>query len=126
MTKTTVTAPSSPATSKGKKATKTKPAKKVTTDPKTTTTEVVPKKTTAKNEEKAEPETNTAKVSKPTYLNLIIEAIKNLNESRGSSRQAIFKYIISTHDLNSKQVHIRGNLAIKTAMTNGTLQHGKS
>ena len=93
-------------------------------------------KTQAKNAEASKPKTtkkdnkedvpSKASSSKPTYINMILDAINNLKERQGSSRHAIFKYIIATHELNSKLAHLRGNLAIRNGLANGALKHGKS
>jgi hypothetical protein len=75
---------------------------------------------------KAAEKKQTAKHSNPTYLQMITNAIRALNEPKGSSRPAIFKYIISQYHLDQKMAHVRGNLAIRNAIAAGTLKHGKS
>ncbi len=66
------------------------------------------------------------KSGNPTYIQMIINAIRTLKETKGSSRQAIFKYIVANYNLDNKMAHIRGNIAIRTALENGILKHGKS
>lgn len=67
-----------------------------------------------------------AKPSHPPYIDMIKQAIKSLNERKGSSRQAIFKYITANFSLDSKTVSLYGNLAIRKALDTGVLIIGKS
>lgn len=67
-----------------------------------------------------------AKPSHPPYIDMIKQAIKALNERKGSSRQAIFKYVIANFNLDSKTVSLYGNLAIRKGLESGSLTNGKS
>ncbi len=66
------------------------------------------------------------KSSNPTYLQMIVAAIKTLKEARGSSRAAILKYIVATYNLEPKAASQRANLTLRTAIKDGQLKHGKS
>jgi histone H1/5 len=61
---------------------------------------------------------------KKTYLEIIIEAVKSLNECNGSSRQAIVKYITSNYDIDPKNI-ARVRTAISKAIEDGSLKFGK-
>ncbi len=67
-------------------------------------------------------------VAKPkqTYFQMIVGAIRDLQEPYGSTRQAILKYIIDKHKLDAKVAALRCRLEIKKAMASGKLKHGKS
>jgi histone H1/5 len=66
------------------------------------------------------------KSSNPTYIQMILNAIRSLKEVKGSSRQSIVKYIVSTYKIDQKMASIHVNLAIKKGITGGLLKHGKS
>lgn len=63
---------------------------------------------------------------KPAYIDMITTAIKTLKDRNGSSRQAIYKYIKATYDLDSKTISLYGNAAIRKALVSGVLKIGKS
>ena len=67
----------------------------------------------------------TAKPSHPTYQVMVQEAIKELKERRGASRQAIKKYIMATHNLPAvSATHFNGALAKLTE--SGTLEKSEN
>jgi hypothetical protein len=74
--------------------------------------------------------TETAKkVTKPksdTYLVMVSNGIRTLNDRHGSSRYAILKYIVNTYNLDPKLASVRVNAAIKAGMVKGDLKNGKS
>lgn len=60
-----------------------------------------------------------------TYLEMIIEAVKSLNDYNGTSRQAVIKYITSNYDIEDKNV-VKIRTAISKALEDGNLKFGKS
>jgi histone H1/5 len=66
------------------------------------------------------------KSNNPTYLQMIVAAIRALKEVRGSSRPAILKYIIANYKLDPKLASSRAALAFKAALASGALKHGKT
>lgn len=72
--------------------------------------------------------TKPAKTKKdhPTYLKMIIEAIRHFKEQKGSSRPAIYKYIQTTYNIDRRLVQIRGNIAIRNGLKDGHLKTGKT
>ena len=76
-----------------------------------------PKKTPAKKA--------AAKPSHPTYQVMVQEAIKELKERKGASRQAMKKYIMATHNLPAvSATHFNGALAKLTE--SGTLEKSET
>ncbi|XP_041473356.1 histone H1-delta-like [Lytechinus variegatus] len=60
----------------------------------------------------------------PKYSDMIASALKSLNEKKGSSRQAILKYIKANYKVgDSANVHIK--LALKRGVSSGQLRHVK-
>lgn len=60
----------------------------------------------------------------PRYIEMISAAIKELKDRKGSSRQAISKYIKANYTVGElHETHLR--LALKRATTAGTLVHSK-
>jgi histone H1/5 len=66
------------------------------------------------------------KPAHPSYFSMIVEAIRNLKESNGSSRQAILKFIVSKHNVDAKLAVTRARIELKKALANGKIKHGKS
>ncbi|CAG8763320.1 12126_t:CDS:2 [Racocetra fulgida] len=64
---------------------------------------------------------------RPTFEKMIEEAILTLNERRGSSRQAIKKYLFDTYEeLNNIPGTItRINTAIRNGVANGKFKYSK-
>merc|ERR1712098_902926 len=76
------------------------------------------KKSSVKKSAKAEPK-------KMTYLDMVTEAIVTMKDRTGSSRKAIIKYIVETHQVEaSKLVHVRK--AIATGIEKGILKPARS
>ena len=66
-----------------------------------------------------------AKPSHPTYQVMVQEAIKELKERKGASRQAMKKYIMATHNLQAvSATHFNGALAKLTEA--GTLEKSEN
>ena len=66
-----------------------------------------------------------AKPSHPTYQVMVQEAIKELKERKGASRQAMKKYIMATHNLPAvSATHFNGALAKLTEA--GTLEKSEN
>jgi len=65
--------------------------------------------------------------SHPTYRDMIVKAIQALKEHKGSSRQAILKYIMANysvgHDLVQVNAHLK--LALKRMAKDGALKQSK-
>ncbi len=59
----------------------------------------------------------------PPYESMISEAVKALDDKKGSSRQAIIKYIKNTHRLEQANVETRIKLALKRMAGKGVLTH---
>ncbi len=68
----------------------------------------------------------TASNSKPKYLQMIVNAIRELKENNGSSRQAILKWIVDKYHVDAKLAALRVRLELKKALENGKLKHGRS
>uniref|UniRef100_A0A915I9Q2 H15 domain-containing protein n=1 Tax=Romanomermis culicivorax TaxID=13658 RepID=A0A915I9Q2_ROMCU len=92
-----------------------------------------PKKPTAKTTTK-KPKTAGAKKSKsmtpanhPIYSDMITKAIQALKEHKGSSRQAILKYIMANFNVgnDAKIVNSRIKLALKRGVTVGAYKQAK-
>jgi hypothetical protein len=66
------------------------------------------------------------KSDKPTYLVMVSNGIRTLNDRHGSSRYAILKYVINTYNLDPKIASVRVNAAIKSGMVKGDIKNGKS
>ena len=65
------------------------------------------------------------KPSHPTYQVMVQEAIKELKERKGASRQAMKKYIMATHNLSAvSATHFNGALAKLTEA--GTLEKSEN
>jgi len=60
----------------------------------------------------------------PAYEDMIVGAVKALNDKKGSSRQAIVKYIKSNHKV-PENVELRIKLALKRMEKKGSLTHTK-
>ena len=68
-----------------------------------------------------------AKSNHPTFLEMIHAAIRSLNEVKGSSRHAIFKWIQATHGpIAEKLLSSRGNMALRNGIKSGLIKNGKS
>ena len=66
-----------------------------------------------------------AKPSHPTYQVMVQEAIKELKERKGASRQAMKKYIMATHNLSAvSATHFNGALSKLTEA--GTLEKSEN
>jgi hypothetical protein len=70
-------------------------------------------------------ESNSLATKQPTYLDMIQEAISTLKEQKGSSRQAILKWILSNYELDEKTAKVRFKLSFRQGLENGILVHGK-
>lgn len=74
----------------------------MTDAPATQTQAAAPAKKVVKPKAAAKPKT--AKAAKPAanhprFLDMIVDALRKLNEKSGSSRQAIVKYIVATYHI---------------------------
>ena len=49
----------------------------------------------------------------PPYATMIIDAVKKLGDKKGSSRQAILKYIVANNKVDATKAAVRVNLALK-------------
>merc|ERR1712184_124982 len=61
--------------------------------------------------------TKVKKVAKPTahppYANMITAAIKGLKDKKGSSRQAILKYVVANNKVDATKTAVRVKLALR-------------
>lgn len=75
----------------------------------------------------AKPKTKKAAPTHPVYKDMILAAIASLKERKGSSRQAILKYILAHYKGVGveKQVNSRLKLALVRMADNGDLKHVK-
>ncbi|CAG8540652.1 2341_t:CDS:2 [Gigaspora margarita] len=63
---------------------------------------------------------------RPTYEKMIEDAILTLNERRGSSRQAIKKYLFETYKLDDiPGTYTRINTVIRKGIANGKFKYSK-
>ncbi|CAF0765746.1 unnamed protein product [Brachionus calyciflorus] len=65
------------------------------------------------------------KPSHPKFIDMIVEALKSLNERSGSSRQALLKFIISKYQLDEKVANVHVKLCLKNGVKNGSLKQLK-
>lgn len=82
-------------------------------------------KVTKKAKPNVPKEGNALLTKQPTYLEMIQEAISTLKEQKGSSRQAILKWILSNYELDEKTAKVRFKLSFRQGIENGVLIHGK-
>merc|ERR1719479_682298 len=64
----------------------------------------------------------------PTYAVMAAAAIAALKDRKGSSRQAILKYIMANYNLgtsDAKQVNTRLKVALKNGLKSGALKNAK-
>merc|ERR1711899_623781 len=64
----------------------------------------------------------------PTYAVMAAAAIAALKDRKGSSRQAILKYVMANYNLgtsDAKQVNSRLKVALKNGLKNGALKNAK-
>ena len=63
----------------------------------------------------------------PKYLVMIADAIKNLKERGGSSRQAILKFVVANYKVGSEVNKINGRIkvALKSGVNTGSLRQAK-
>lgn len=61
----------------------------------------------------------------PKFIDMIVDALRKLNEKSGSSRQAIVKYIVANHKLDAKFVNQHVKLALKNGVKGGALKQSK-
>ncbi|XP_033630660.1 histone H1.0-B-like [Asterias rubens] len=79
---------------------------------------------TPKAKKPATPKKRTAP-QHPPYESMINEAVRALDDKKGSSRQAIIKYIKNAHRLEQTNVETRIKLALKRMAAKGVLTHTK-
>ncbi len=72
----------------------------------------------------AQPKTKTP-AAHPPFFEMIIQAIRKLNDRTGSSRQAILKFIISNFKVEEKQGNQHVKIGLKNAVKAGTLKQVK-
>lgn len=65
------------------------------------------------------------KPSHPKFIEMIVEGLKTLNERNGSSRQALFKFIMCNYQLDEKVAQVHLKMAIKNGVKNGSLKQLK-
>merc|ERR1711956_159776 len=53
----------------------------------------------------------------PPYANMIVAAIKALGDKKGSSRQAILKYVVANNKVDAAKAAVRVRLALKKMIT---------
>ena len=61
----------------------------------------------------------------PKYAEMVISAVTELKERKGSSRQAILKYIIATYNLDAKSASIHVKAALVRGVEKGLLNQVK-
>ncbi|XP_061191223.1 histone 24-like [Saccostrea echinata] len=63
----------------------------------------------------------------PKYLDMVLDAIKNLKERKGSSRQAILKYVMSKYKVgnDATKVNSRVKAALRKGVTSKALKQSK-
>ncbi|XP_069936197.1 histone H1-delta-like [Cherax quadricarinatus] len=63
--------------------------------------------------------------SHPEYSSMVAAAINDLNERRGSSRQAILKYIVAEYDISEKLASTHVKVALRRGVASGALRQMK-
>lgn len=63
----------------------------------------------------------TVPAAHPPYASMITDAIKKLGDKKGSSRQAIVKYIVENNKVDATKAAVRINLALKKLITSKKL-----
>jgi histone H1/5 len=77
--------------------------------------------------QKTKKASSTSHSSHPTYLQMVIQAIRELKEVRGSSRHAIFKFMMAKFNISpGNPSHVHFNVAIRNGLKKGELKIGKS
>jgi histone H1/5 len=71
------------------------------------------------------PAASAGSANKATFIEMIADALKKLNEKSGSSRQAILKYIVSNYPVDAKAANQHVKLALKNGVKNGQLKQSK-
>ena len=68
------------------------------------------------------------KYKHPKFFEMISAAIIKLDERKGSSKQALLKYIVENYDVDSKLANRNLKLALKNGIRNGLIKQstGKS
>nr|ACO10257.1 Histone H1-delta [Caligus rogercresseyi] len=68
-----------------------------------------------------------APAAHPKYLDMVVGAIRGLKDTKGSSKHAIVKYIMSNYKVgdNDKHINTRVKLALKSGATEGVLKQVK-
>jgi len=62
------------------------------------------------------------KESHPKYIDMVVDALKSLNERGGSSRQALIKYIVSKYQLDQKKADQHIKITLKNGLKNSTFK----
>ena len=65
------------------------------------------------------------KVNRPTFAEMVAEAILNLKERLGSSRQAIIAYIASRYNVPKDRASLHVKAALKKGEANGVLKRAR-
>lgn len=63
--------------------------------------------------------------SHPPFAKMIVEAVKDLKEKKGSSRQAILKHIIALHKIDEKVASVQVRRGLVSAVKAGHLSQTK-
>lgn len=88
--------------------------------------EAAPKKTGKKPAAASGADADAKKSSHPKYVEMILDAIGNLKERGGSSRQAIFKYVLTNYELeDSNAVQARFKTGLKSGVESGAIKQVK-
>ena len=62
----------------------------------------------------------------PPYAAMIAAAIKGLGDKKGSSRQAILKYVVANNKVDADKAAVHLRLALKSGLAKGTLVKAKA
>lgn len=65
------------------------------------------------------------KIAHPSFIAMISDALINLADSRGSSRQAIVKFIVNNYKLEEKFVNQHTKIVLKNGVKSGNLKQSK-
>merc|ERR1712112_133687 len=79
----------------------------------------------AKSSPKVAKTTAPKKAEHPTYFEMIAAAITSMKDRRGSSRQAIRKYILENYKVDSVKMTIPLRLSLRNGLAKGKLRYAK-
>merc|ERR1719219_723323 len=85
----------------------------------------VPKTASKKVPKAAAPKKPSVKAEHPTYFEMTVAAITAMKDRRGSSRQAIQKYILENYKVDAVKMIVRLRLSLRNNLAKGKLRYAR-